>query len=117
MLMSIGFGIFVRAAVSFATSHLLHLVEALGWMEKVSQGIRAIASLDTEYRPDSIRSAIRLIDVLRNAVACKEITASWEEIDRVIGQFCRFQVAALNSGRIARADMTAAAVVVGGRMS
>jgi hypothetical protein len=50
-----------------------------------------------EYRPGSIGSGIRLIDVLRKAVASKEITAGSEEIARMIGQLCRFQVAALDS--------------------
>jgi hypothetical protein len=37
------------------------------------------------------------MDVLRKAVASTEITAGSEEIGRMIGQLCRFQVANLNS--------------------
>lgn len=49
------------------------------------------------YRSDNIGSAIRLIDVLRRAVASKEITAGSKEICTIIRQLYRFEVAALSS--------------------
>lgn len=51
----------------------------------------------TGYPSDSIGSAVRLIDVLRNAIIGKEITVGSKEISRLLGQLYQFQVSALSS--------------------
>ncbi|KAF2175488.1 hypothetical protein K469DRAFT_724119 [Zopfia rhizophila CBS 207.26] len=51
----------------------------------------------TGYRSDSISNAIRLINVLRNAITSKEITVRSKEILRMLGQLYQFQVSALSS--------------------
>jgi hypothetical protein len=58
------------------------------------------------YRSDSIGSAIRLIDVFRNAVASSEITAGSEAISEMVSELCRFEVAVLGS----RDELSAASV-------
>jgi hypothetical protein len=55
------------------------------------------------YRSDSIGNAIRLIDVLRNAITSKEIVDGSKGISTMVGQLYWFQVAALSSADELRA--------------
>jgi hypothetical protein len=57
------------------------------------------------HRSDSIGNAIRLIDVLRNAVGSRQITAGSKEISALVQRLCRFQSAALCSTDDLRATM------------
>jgi hypothetical protein len=50
-----------------------------------------------EHRPGGVGLATRLIDVLRNAMTRKEITAGSKEISSMVGQMYRFQATALDS--------------------
>ncbi|KAF1807901.1 hypothetical protein P152DRAFT_469269 [Eremomyces bilateralis CBS 781.70] len=51
----------------------------------------------TTYRSDSLGNAVRLIDVLRNAMGANQITAGSKEISRTVEQMGRFQQTALGS--------------------
>lgn len=46
----------------------------------------------------SAGTAMRLVDVVRNAVAAKEVTAGSKAIIAMAQQLCRFQAAALAPG-------------------
>ncbi|ENH72036.1 hypothetical protein FOC1_g10001068 [Fusarium oxysporum f. sp. cubense race 1] len=50
-----------------------------------------------EHRPGGVGLATRLIDVLRNAMTRKEITAGSKEISSMVEQMYRFQATALDS--------------------
>ncbi|KAM6514317.1 hypothetical protein FALCPG4_015467 [Fusarium falciforme] len=50
------------------------------------------------YQPGTVGTATRLIDVMRNAISAKEITAGSKEISAMVEQMYRFQAAALESG-------------------
>ena len=46
------------------------------------------------YRSDNIGNAIRLIDVFRNAMGIRQITAGSKEISTMVKKLCRFQATA-----------------------
>ncbi|KAF4462717.1 ATP-dependent DNA helicase PIF1, partial [Fusarium albosuccineum] len=50
------------------------------------------------YQPGTVGTATRLIDIMRNAISAKEITAGSKEISAMVEQMYRFQAAALESG-------------------
>lgn len=50
------------------------------------------------YQSGTVGAATRLIDVMRNAISAKEITAGSKEISAMVEQMYRFQAAALESG-------------------
>ncbi|KAL8284658.1 hypothetical protein RB597_008496 [Gaeumannomyces tritici] len=68
------------------------IVDAVEWSDTTSGDVQSVG-----YRSDSVGTAIRLIDVLRNAISAKEITAGSKEISAMVEQMYRFQAAALGS--------------------
>lgn len=70
------------------------------------------------YRADTVGTATRLIDVLRNAITGKEVTAGSKEISAMVDQMHRFQATTLGSAD----DLEAAVIpdhrtsIVGGQM-
>ena len=49
------------------------------------------------YRSDNIGNAIRLIDIFRNAIGIRQITAGSKEISAMVEKLCQFQATALCS--------------------
>ncbi|KAG6979113.1 hypothetical protein FocnCong_v010858 [Fusarium oxysporum f. sp. conglutinans] len=72
-----------------------------------------------EHRPGGVGLATRLIDVLRNAMTRKEITAGSKEISCMVEQMYRFQATALNSTDDLRATVIPdhGAHILGGSIS
>src|SRR5688572_6455598 len=51
----------------------------------------------TIYRSNYIKSAIQLINILRNTIRNRQITARSKEISAIVQQLCQFQLTALYS--------------------
>ena len=59
--------------------------------------INSNKALRIAYRSDNIGNAIRLINVFRNVIGIRQITAGLKEISAMVEKLCQFQATALCS--------------------